>query len=175
VDGDGGSGTPLLQALHAGAFLCFPILSGEQPDAAILAISRTPLEPFSEEDEQLFTLISRQVGITLQNLRLLTETSQRLAEVNLLLDFNRHLGGLDPSGISQTLAQSVLNLIPASQAVMVALWDERSRWLVPQAITGMVTAGPLSEIAYHSGEALPGQVYASGQPVILDEGFCPPF
>ena len=160
---------PLLQALDAQAFICFPVLVGDRVDAAVLGVSRSPLEAFTEDDQHVFTLLSRQVGVTIQNLGLITETSQRLAEVNLLLDFNRHLGGLNQSGIAQALAQSILQLVANSQAVMVALWDTQRRMLVPEAALGYADAARLVEITYHSGEALPGTVFESGKAVILDE------
>ncbi len=160
---------PLLQALDVQSFICFPILSGDRLDAAVLGVSRSPMDPFTEDDEQIFTLLSRQVGITIQNLQLLGETSQRLAEVNLLLDFNRRLGGLNPTGIAHTLGQSILQLVPNSQAVLVALWDTQRRALVPQDAIGYADATRMMEIIYNPGEALPGQVFESGQAVILDE------
>jgi len=169
LDGTPWANAPLLLALDGRGFMCFPVRAAEKIDAAILAVNCTPMEPYTDEDEQVIALLARQVGITLQNMRLLEETSQRLAEVNLLLDFNRRLGGMDPAGILQTLTESIMRLVPASQAVMAALWDEKRHLLLPKGAAGFMTAAPLLEIAYKPDKALPGQIFSSGQSLILDE------
>lgn len=160
---------PLLQALRVRGFICLPVLIGSQADSAVLAVSQASLAPFSEEDEQLFALLARQVGITLQNLTLLTETSQRLGEVNLLLDFNRRLGSLDPERILQTLAESVRHVAPATDASLVAMWDAHLGVLAPKAAIGYGDDARMLEITYRPGEALPGQVFQKAQPARLDE------
>jgi len=160
---------PLLQALKARAFICLTVLTGSAPDSAVLAVSQTPLPVFSEDDEQLYSLLARQVGITLQNLTLLTETSQRLGEVNLLLDFNRRLGSLEPARILETLVESVRHVVPAAEASLVAMWDTHLGVLAPRAALGYGDDGRMLEITYHPGEALPGQVFQRAQPYRLDE------
>ncbi len=160
---------PLLQSLEGRAFICLAVLNASHPDSAVLAISHTPLAAFTSEDEQLFTLLARQVAITLQNLTLLTETSQRLAEVNLLLDFSRRLGSLDSANILQALVESAMHVVPAAQASLVALWDPQLNMLVPQAAAGYPKNDRIMEICYSSGEALVGQVYKSGAALRLDE------
>ena len=163
------SGSPLLQAAGAAGFICLPVLAQGGPDFAVLALSRSPLPDFTAEDEQLFTLLARLAGISLQNAGLLSQTSQRLDEVNLLLDFSRQLGSLDPAHILQVLVESARRLLPQAEAGMVAVWDQKQDVLVPQAASGYVDQGRLLEIAYRPGEALPGQVFQSGAALRLDE------
>ena len=163
------SGSPLLQAAGAAGFICLPVLTQGEPDSAILTLSRSPLPDFTAEDEQLFTLLARLAGISLQNAGLLSQTSQRLDEVNLLLDFSRQLGSLDPNHILQTLVESARRLLPQAEAGMVAVWDQKQGLLVPQAASGYLNQERLLEIAYYPGEALPGQVFQSGVALRVDE------
>jgi PAS domain S-box-containing protein len=160
---------PLLQVLDTKSFACLPIQTVSGPDAAVLALSRSPVAPFSDEDKQLYSLLSSQVAITLQNLDLLTETSQRLAEVNLLLDFSRQLGSSEPDEILRTLVDSAIHVVPGAQAGMAALWDATEEILVPRAALGYVDNSTFLTIKYRSGEALPGRVFESGEAMIVNE------
>lgn len=161
--------SPLLYSLEARGFICLPVLAAGGPEASILAISRKPLPPFTEEDEQLYKLIARQAAASLQNLSLLSETNRRLTEVNLLLDFSRKMGSLETSEMMQTLVESCLEVIPAAHAGMVSLWNPTQKILQPQAARGYGDNQLIQEITYHAGEALPGQVFETRQPVRLDE------
>ncbi|MFZ6027083.1 MAG: GAF domain-containing protein [Chloroflexota bacterium] len=162
-------GTPLLQALDAKSFLCLPIHVDGAVDSAVLALSRKTMLQITAEDEQVFHLVARQVAIALQNLRLLTETSRRLQEVDLLLDFSRQLGSLNPASILNTLVESARKVVPAAQAVMIALWQADERVLMPHHAVGYRDDDLVLQIPYHSGEALPGQVFEHGEPLRVEE------
>ena len=169
--------TPLLRALEAKSFVCLPILSAAvqtktnktPPQASVLAVSRMPVAAFTTEDEQLFNLLARQVSLALQNIGLLEEATRRLNEVNLLLDFSRQLGGLDPAGILNTLVESVLHVVPSAQAAMTALWDAQRGLLVPQAASGYTDNKGILQVLYKPGEGLPGQVFEQQRALLLDE------
>ena len=162
-------GTPLLSAIDAKAFICLPIIVGESVDAAALLVSKNPLQPLPKEDVHLFELISRQVAIALENLRLLEETNRRLKELNLLLEFSRQLGSLDLLSILQGLVESALKAVPHARAGMVALWQADIECLVPKIAIGYSHNDRMLEIIYHPGQALPGNVYESGEAVRVDE------
>lgn len=170
--------TPLLRALEAKSFICLPIGKSDaaQADddqnsvlAAVLAVSRTQLAPFTTDDEQLFDLLSRQVAVALNNLNLLDETTRRLREVNLLLEFSRQLGGLDPTSILKTLVDSALRVVPGAQAATVALWDPKQGQLLPRVAIGYANNEGLLDVLYRPGEGLPGQVFEQRRAVRLDE------
>jgi PAS domain S-box-containing protein len=175
--------SPLLQALDARAFICIviprvePVVETEQDsdradfsgEAALLAISLASLPSFTAEDQQLFELLSHQVAIALRSQHLLSETDRRLREVNLLLDFSRQLGSLDPDQILHTLVESVSGLLPAAQASMVALWDETQKFLIPRVAAGYRDNQQMCNICYRAGEALPGQVFEAAQARRIDE------
>ncbi len=163
------AGSPLLQALDAKGFICLPVFIGARLDAVLLVISQTPMMSFTRDDEQLFTLLARLVAITLQNLNLLLEISQHLAEVNLLLDFNRQIGNLEPERILQTLVESALHVLPSAQTSLVVIWDAKRELLVPQASAGYSEPDEIMGITYQPGEGLPGKTFQSRNPIRVDE------
>jgi PAS domain S-box-containing protein len=183
--------SPLLQSLNARGFICLAIplelpgasVLGEEidrssryieleeaaVDAVLLGTSLSPLAPFTPEDVQLYTLLTRQVAIALQNQRLLYETNRRLREVNLLLDFSRKLGSLDPLEILQTLLESALMVAPSAQAGMVIMWNPEEACLIPQAAQGYPENELLLEIRFQPGQTIPGRVFEDGFGLIVDE------
>lgn len=161
--------TPLLSGLRAKSFICLPIKVEERVVAAILAVSPEPLPAFTDEDRHIYHQISRQASVVLQNIHLLNETRRRLQEVDLLLDFSRHISGLDPIQIVKSLLESARRVIQAAHAGMVLLWDEVSTLLVPVIASGYADNESLMMISYHSGEALLGKVFESGVARRLDE------
>lgn len=164
--------SPLLAQMKAESFFCFPISSPNDAttaEAAILGLSLTPVTEFTIEDQQIFSLVSDEIAITLQNLSLLEETRQRLREVDLLLDFSRQLGSINPDEIMRSLVESALRVVIGAQAAMIALWDSKRELLVPQAVSGYKNQGRIFEITYRAGEALPGQVFANGKSLRVDE------
>ncbi|MGE5073914.1 MAG: GAF domain-containing protein, partial [Anaerolineae bacterium] len=161
--------TPLLGQLRAKGVLCLPIMVENRPIAAMLALSTEPLPTITEEDKQVYFQISRQASVVLQNISLLNETRRRLQEVNLLLEFSRRLGGLDPNQIIRALLESGRRVIQAAHAGVVLLWNEQGQVLEPQAASGYADSSGLMRITYRRGEALPGMVFASGKPRRVDE------
>lgn len=154
--------SPLLRRLETRAFIALPIGSGERPEAGLLALFQVPLPPFTDDDIAAFTLLGRQVGIALQNLNLLRETSRRLQEVNLLLDFSRQLGELDPQRVVRTLVHSALAVLHHAHAGYLALWDEQRQALQVVAADGYVEPAALEGVTLPP-HSLPGEVLQSQQ------------
>jgi PAS domain S-box-containing protein len=157
--------SPLLAVLNTRGYVCIPVRSQARIEATLLAISHQPLPPFTEEEQQLYELIGRQTAAALNNLNLLEDTAQRLEEVNLLLDFSRQLGSLEPEHILRTLLESAM---PANAGV-VALYDPAQNLLVPQTASGYSNNAAMLAISYRPGEALPGRVFVQGRAVRVDE------
>ncbi len=154
----------LLRQLNAHAFVALPIKVNQiRPEAAVLMLSQAPLPGFTPADEQLYTLLGRQVALTLQNLHLLTETSHRLREVNLLLEFSRQLGGLEAGSILRTLLDTAMQVVLSADAGQVLWWDEQQQALVPRVVAGMVDEVKALQIVYPVEGSLPGEVFASGR------------
>ena len=161
--------TPLLANLRTKGVISLPVLIDNQPVAAMMALSTDPLPVLTEEDRQVYIQISRQASVVLQNISLLNETRRRLHEVNILLEFSRQLGGLDPGQIVEALLDSARHALAAAHAGAVLLWNEQARVLEPRAASGYADDESMLRITYPMGEALPGAVFASGQPRRVDE------
>jgi GAF domain-containing protein/nitrogen-specific signal transduction histidine kinase len=160
--------SPLLLGMKAAGFVSLPVMSGPHVDAAILGISRQPLRAFTENDRRLFDLLSAQAGLAINNLKILLETNHRLLEVNLLLDFSRQLGSLEPTHILQTLVDSSMQVAEKSQGGFVALLDRVGQSLIPQAGRGYRDVEALMAIAFPL-DSLPGVVCTTGKPARIDE------
>jgi len=161
--------TPLLTALRAKSMVCLPIKIDKRTVAAMMAISPEPMPSFTDEDLQVYHQISRQTSVILQNISLLNETRRRLQEVNLLLDFSRQLRGLDSDHMVKSLLDSSRRALSSAHAGVVLLWDEPAGQLLPQAVSGYADNDAMKQIAYHQGESLPGQIFASKQSLRVDE------
>ncbi len=166
--------SPLLQRLQAQSFVAFPVLVEQQGsqtptvDHIVLATSSMPTPSFTAQDEMIFDLVGRQVGIVLQNLDLLAHTSRRLQEVDLLLTFSRQLGVLDPNRILQTLMESTLSALQHAHAGFVALWNAERGELQPQVAGGYADAGAMLAITFPQ-TSLPAQVMLEGRPRRIGE------
>ena len=159
----------LLSGLRAKGVVCLPIKIEARVVAGILAVSPEPLHGLTDEDYQVYYQIARQTGVVLQNIALLGETRRRLQEVDLLLDFSRQLGGLNPDNIVRALLDSARRVISAAHAGSVLLWDAQSLRLKPRAVSGYADNEGMKGISFANGEALPGMVFASGKPRRVDE------
>lgn len=161
--------TPFLTALRAKSFVCMPVMVNNKPIAAVLATDTEIMPALSGDDRQVYFQISRQISIILQNISLLSETRQRLEEVNLLLDFSRRLSGLKPTEILQSLMDSALRVVSPAHAGVVLMWNLAEELLMPVAAANYQDIESILEIPYRLAEGLPGQVFVDRQPRRVDE------
>ena len=161
--------SPLLNALETRAFISLPIQSQSGIDAAVLGISHKTLPPFTEEDRQFFELLTRQIGSAINNLNLLTETGQRLREVNLLLEFSQKLGGLEPIRILETLIESAFEVMQSAKAGVVTLWNADQNTLQPKAAKGYANYESIMQVVFSAEEGIPAEVFKYGQSIRIDE------
>lgn len=165
----------LLTAMGARSFIALPLEIDSDHRGGVMAIGLRALVPFNEEDHQIYTQLSRQISLGTLNLNLLTETQRRLHEMDLLLEFSRKLGMLNPRGILTTLIETVLEVLPTGDAGWVALWED-NQGLVPQAASGYTDNMAMLSIHYMPGdgktlELLPLRVLSSGLSVRTDVAF----
>lgn len=164
--------TPLLSQLSAGSFVCFPVFEADQldaPAAAALAVRLGSADGLYPDQPELFTWIGEQTGAALAARRFRAQTEETLREVNLLLDFSRKLGSLEPAEVLQALADSAMAVVDNAQAVLIAIEDERTHLLIPQLASGYRDDAAMRSIRFGPGEALPGRVFTEGILVRLDE------
>lgn len=163
----------LLKVLDAHSMIGLTLDSGNGEVVGVLAIGQRTIPPFLEEDRRIFAQLSHQVSVGLQNLRLLNETRRHLQEVNLLLDFGRKLGLLDPTDILTLLVESIAQVIANADAGWVGMWDQKELAIIPQAAMGYASLpdilgiryglqSPLGEVM-DSRLILPLRVFRTGQ------------
>lgn len=160
---------PLLRNLEARGFMCLPIATEDQIEIVVLAVSHSPLEPFTEEDEKAFDLLIHQASMALQTAKLVEDTKRRSQEVTHLLDFSRQIVSLEPNHVLQSLADTARQIVPAAEAVAVAMWDSEREGLAPRFAAGYANISRLKEIVYPLDRSLPGAVFKDSLPLRIDE------
>lgn len=159
----------MLSALRVKSVICLPVLVESKPVAAMLAASPEPMSSFTDEDRQVYTQISRQTSLILQNISLLNQTRRRLDEVNLLLDFSRQLSGMDADATIKSLLDSARRVIHQAHAGMVLVWNPKTEMLTPRTVSGYADNASMMKISYNAGEALPGTTFVNGKSRRVDE------
>lgn len=159
----------LLTSLRAKGVICLPILVENKPVAAMLAASPEPMPSFTDEDIQVYTQISQQTSLILQNISLLNQTRRRLDEVNLLLDFSRQLSGMDSDAIVKSLLDSARRVIQHAHAGVVLIWNAKTEMLSPRAVSGYADNESMMRINYRPGEALPGNTFLNRKSRRVDD------
>ena len=163
----------LLNVLEAHSMIGLTLNLGNDEMVGVLAIGQRILPPFLDEDRRVFAHLAHQASVALQNLLLLTETRHRLQEVNLLLDFGRKLGRLEPKEIFASLVESISQVIPNANACWIGMWEEKDLAIIPQAAIGYQSMVDILGIRYWlqtpSGEimdtrvVLPLRVFRTGR------------
>ena len=170
--------SPMIVTLEASSFICLPVVTGfiqanqesvPQVDSAVLLMTGMPVPQITDDDRYLYSLLCRQASSALQNLSIVEETNRRFLELNLLLEFSRQIGDDDAVGMLRNLVESIVRVVPTVHAGWVALWDEASATLLPQVAIGYPKNEFMLQVTYKSGEALPGQVFATGEPMMVHE------
>lgn len=160
---------PLLTAIRAKGVICLPIIVENKPEAAMLASSPEAMPSFTEEDRHVYSQISQQTSVILQNIHLLNQTRRRLDEVNLLLEFSRGLSGMDADAVLESLLESARRVIPHAHAGVALLWNSNIESLVPRAVSGYADNDSMMKINYRIGEALPGNAFMNRKARRIDE------
>lgn len=159
----------LLTSLRSKGVICLPILVENTPVAAMLATSPEPMQSFTDEDRQVYSQISQQTSLILQNIKLLDQTRRRLDEVNLLLDFSRQLSGMEADAIVKSLLDSARKVIQNAHAGAVLVWNQKNETLTPRAVSGYADNESMMKINYRLGEALPGNAFMNKRARRVDE------
>jgi len=141
----------LLNALEAHSLIGMQLDIGEDRLAGVLVVGKRALPAFLDEDRRIFSQLAYQVSVGLQNLQLLNETVRRLYEVDLLLDFSRKLGSLQPREILKALIENVAQVLEQAQAGWVGIWEDKELAIIPQAAIGYVSRQDILDIRYSLG------------------------
>lgn len=163
-------GDTLLNGLSARSFIVLPMSISRETSYALLAVSPNP-SALGAADAQIYQQLSRQVGLSLQNIHLLGETNRRLKEVNLLLEFTRQIGSLKEEDVLRALVNLSLQALPEADSAWVALFQPKDEAIVIRAAAGLPHSGSLINIplAIKETTCLPVRVFNSGQSLRVSE------
>lgn len=169
----------LLTALDTRSLIGMRLDLGNDHMAGVLVLGQRAIPSLLENDRQIFSQLAHQISVGLQNLQLLNETRRRLRDVDLLLDFSRKLGSLQPAEIFTSLIENVIQIFPKADAGWVGTWDEKIQAIIPQAATGYASNQDILDIRYSfqdkigdfpdSKMILPHRVLRTGQPERVGE------
>ncbi len=165
-------GNPLLNTIKAESLIAMPFQMAGDRQAGVMVASQSALPPFTAEDQVIIDQLCKQISAMLQNLTFLAETRRRLHEVDMLLEFTRKLGSLDPQGIMRSLVENAMQVIPAAQTGWAALWSEKDQQLVPQVCSGFNDDASFLKVRFvreDGRESLPLRVLKSGQALRIAE------
>jgi PAS domain S-box-containing protein/putative nucleotidyltransferase with HDIG domain len=117
------SRVPQIPEEEIGSALGVPLLRGGQL-LGVLTIDRRNHRPFDKDDIQLATLFANQAAIAIQNAQTVEATRKRVAELTTLREISLQLTrSLDPGTILDTIANSAVTLVEASDA-HIFLYDQ---------------------------------------------------
>lgn len=170
---------PMLSVFDACSLIGMQLDLGGGRIGGILLIGQGVLPAFLEEDRHVFVHLAHQASVGIQNLRLLNETRRRLHDVDLLLNFSRQMGSLQPADIFQSLIENVIRVLAHVDAGWVGVWREQEGAVVLQAAAGYVSNQDMLEIRFarqpRTGSfqdyqvSLPLHILQTGQSVHLSE------
>lgn len=154
------------EVTHVRGWMGVPLISRGQVIGYITLDSRTP-NAFTQNDAIAAQTFAHLAGISLENVKLYTETRQRLDELEMM---SRISSALRAARDTEEMLPILLNEIKSSIATDTAtilLYDHELGGLTPRVISGWQTDIPKK--IFKPGEGIIGRVYASGEPHISPE------
>jgi signal transduction histidine kinase len=149
-------------------FLAAPILK-ESEALGILVLHFFERRAASADEIRLIAAVAEQIGFAIENARLYTELSVRAAEMGLLYDVTRAIGGiLDVKSVLNEIVNQSIRIIPARAAIL-RTYEPLEHRLVVVAVAGQVDPALLALRPSHVGQGLAGEVAMSARPTVIDE------
>ena len=159
------------------AELCVPLkLAGQV--IGVLDIQCTQLNAFDETDLLAMETLADQMAVAIENARLFRETKRRFEEVTALYQTSLDITAqLEMTELLESIVKRAVTLLEA-EGGSICLYDpeqEELRWVI-----GYGNTGECIGTALKPGEGMAGQVFQTGEPLIVDdyhtwEGRSPPY
>ncbi len=148
--------------------LLIPIQSGEQSIGVLVLDNFNTPAAFKEEDETLLLSLSQQVGLSLQNVRLVQTTQERAAQLEALTDAATNLtSSLQSNELVASLLDQLKPIIPYDTAT---LWlREKDRLTVAAARGFPDTDRRLGLTVAADGSALFKEMIRTGQGLLVGD------
>jgi len=142
-----------------------PLRSKGQIIGALL-VGRRSLREFRQQDVAVLGVVGAQLGLAVENVRLYERGSRQLREQDVLFDVNRAIAAtLDLDALLNLIVRSAQATIPATDAVVMHLLDEKSGALLPRAASFIAIIPPKTagKSDMRKGRGIAGEAIASGK------------
>jgi two-component system, NtrC family, sensor histidine kinase HydH len=149
-------------------FLAAPILKDSEA-LGILVLHFFERRSASADEIRLIAAVAEQIGFAIENARLYTELSVRAAEMGLLYDVTRAIGGiLDVKSVLNEIVNQSIRIIP-SRAAILRTYEPVEHRLVVVAVAGHVDPALLALRPSHVGQGLAGEVAMTARPTVVGD------
>ncbi|MBL8050401.1 MAG: GAF domain-containing protein [Anaerolineales bacterium] len=146
---------------HIRGWMGVPLISRGQVIGYITIDSKKP-NAFTQNDAVAAQTFAQQAATSLENVRLYTETKQRLEELETVSRVSSALRAAQDTNEMFPILLREIETIMKTEMATIFLYDEESNALTSRASSKMLANIP--KTTYKPGEGIIGHVYASGQP-----------
>lgn len=144
---------------HVRGWMGVPLISRGQVIGYITVDSRAP-NAFTQNDATAAQTFAQQAAASLENVRLYTETSQRLEELEMVSRVSYALrAARDMKEMLPILLEEIKSSTGTDSAA-IWLYDPRDNLLIPQVLSGKLKDMPKN--TFNPNEGVVGKVYSSG-------------
>lgn len=147
-------------------WMAIAMFTQDKPIGYINLDSSTP-GSYSDVHAGLFQTFANQAATAIENVRLYTETRQRLDELEMVSRVSYALRvARDAQEMIPILLNEIKNSIDTNQAA-IWIYDEESNFLTPRAASGKMSELPRKK--FKTNEGIVGSVFSSGEPHLSRE------
>ena len=128
-------------------------------------------KPFVDEDIRLLTLFANQAGVALTNAQLYEETKKNAKQLTGLYETSLELASqLEGQTLLQAIVSRAARLLAGKGSELV-LFDPQTKELRTSVSHRLTRNLPMTaaQVAVRPGEGVDGQVFATGQPLLIED------
>lgn len=152
-----------------GPLIQVPVRHGAEFLGVLSAVRRPGRPPFTDQDVELLQLFATQVSVAIANARLYEQTRRNAEELSTLYDTSLELTSqLDLQKVLEAIGLRAWRLLQAKVAEIV-LYDQATGALREAVRVSRGEIRPPSDFLTKPGKGIDGQVYASGEALIIED------
>lgn len=167
LDRDARFTTDLVRSRGIKSQICFPLKAEEV--IGVFYVNNFEPHEYSDDEMRLFSILANQATIAIKNARLFQGLQQRVSELSAMYDVAQAVS--TSADLRMVLSATVLKLsvLLAVQRCRILLWDEESRELVPQEVTGSWEPPARERGAISDSAALATHVFKGGETFVSND------
>lgn len=155
------------------AMVYMPLNTGRRT-IGVLSVQSARENAYTTEDVQTLSVIASQAAIAIENARLYFESQEAVHQMHVLLRVAQTIGGsLNLPTVLEAILAGMREVVPYYSAEIL-LPNHRERHLEVVGSVGYLARQRRDHIKVPFGHGVTGRVYATGEPVIVDDAVhCP--